>query len=154
MSQVFGWIATLYCGRPLWRTPLLFVVGFLVIFTLGGLTGVMVGVAPFDWQAHDTYFLVAHFHYVLIGGVVFPLFAGLYYWLPKITGRMLSERNGRWQFWLMFVFFNVAFFPMHLSGLLGMPRRVYTYPAGVGLDLPNLISTIGALATPLPTLST
>jgi cytochrome c oxidase subunit I+III len=143
--QVFGWIATLYSGRPLWRTPLLFVVGFLVIFTIGGLTGVMVGVAPFDWQAHDTYFLVAHFHYVLIGGVVFPLFAGLYYWLPKITGRMLSERIGRWQFWLMFVFFNVAFFPMHLSGLLGMPRRVYTYPAGVGLDLPNLISTVGAI---------
>ena len=143
--QIFGWIATLYAGRPVWRTPLLFVVGFLVIFTIGGLTGVMVGVAPFDWQAHDTYFLVAHFHYVLIGGVVFPLFAGLYYWLPKITGRMMSERLGKWHFWLMFVFFNVAFFPMHLSGLLGMPRRVYTYPAGLGLDLPNLISTIGAV---------
>ncbi len=143
--QIFGWIATLYAGRPLWRTPLLFVVGFLVIFTIGGLTGVMVGAAPFDWQAHDTYFLVAHFHYVLIGGVVFPLFAGLYYWLPKITGRLLSERLGRWHFWLMFVFFNVAFFPMHLSGLLGMARRVYTYPTGVGLELPNLISTIGAI---------
>jgi cytochrome c oxidase subunit I+III len=143
--QIFGWIATLYAGRPVWRTPLLFVVGFLVIFTIGGLTGVMVGAAPFDWQAHDTYFLVAHFHYVLIGGVVFPLFAGLYYWLPKITGRLLSERLGKWNFWLMFVFFNVAFFPMHLSGLLGMPRRVYTYPAGLGLELPNLISTIGAV---------
>jgi cytochrome c oxidase subunit I+III len=150
--QIFGWIATIYAGRPVWRTPLLFVLGFLVIFTIGGLTGVMVGAAPFDWQAHDTYFLVAHFHYVLIGGVVFPLFAGLYYWLPKMTGRLMSERIGRWHFWLMFVFFNVAFFPMHLSGLLGMPRRVYTYPAGIGLDLPNLISTIGAVGFALSVL--
>jgi len=143
--QIFGWIATLWAGRPVWRTSLLFVLGFLVIFTIGGITGVMLGVVPFDLQAHDTYFLVAHFHYVLIGGVVFPLFAGLYYWLPKITGRLLNERLGRWNFGLMFVFFNVAFFPMHISGLLGMPRRVYTYPAGLGLELPNLISTIGAL---------
>jgi len=142
--QVFGWIATLWAGRPVWRTPLLFVLGFLVIFTIGGLTGVMVAAVPFDWQAHDTYFVVAHFHYVLIGGVVFPLLAGMYYWLPKITGRLLSERLGRWNFWLMFVFFNVAFFPMHISGLLGMPRRVYTYPAGLGLETLNLVSTIGA----------
>jgi cytochrome c oxidase subunit I+III len=142
--QVFGWIATLWSGRPVWRTPLLFVLGFLVLFTIGGLTGIMVGSVPFDWQAHDSYFLVAHFHYVLIGGVVFPLFAGLYYWLPKVTGRLLDERLGRWNFWVMFVFFNVAFFPMHLSGLLGMPRRVYTYPAGIGLETLNLISTIGA----------
>jgi cytochrome c oxidase subunit I+III len=111
---------------------------------IGGLTGVMVGVVPFDWQAHDSYFVVAHFHYVLIGGVIFPLFAGLYYWLPKITGRLMSERLGKWNFWLMFVFFNVAFFPMHISGILGMPRRVYTYPEGVGLETTNLISTIGA----------
>ena len=142
--QVFGWIATLWTGRPVWRVPLLFVIGFLVIFTIGGLTGVMVASVPFDWQAHDSYFVVAHFHYVLIGGVVFPLFAGLYYWVPKITGRLLSERLGRWNFWLMFVFFNVAFFPMHISGLLGMPRRVYTYSEGMGLDTLNLISTIGA----------
>jgi cytochrome c oxidase subunit I+III len=142
--QVFGWIATLWSGRPVWRTPLLFVLGFLAIFTLGGITGVMVASVPFDWQAHDSYFVVAHFHYVLIGGVVFPLFAGLYYWLPKMTGRLLNERLGRWNFWLMFVFFNIAFFPMHISGLLGMPRRVYTYPAGLGLDTLNLISTIGA----------
>jgi cytochrome c oxidase subunit I+III len=142
--QVFGWIATLWTGRPVWRVPLLFVLGFLVIFTIGGLTGVMVASVPFDWQAHDSYFVVAHFHYVLIGGVVFPLFAGLYYWLPKVTGRLLSERLGRWNFWLMFVFFNVAFFPMHISGLLGMPRRVYTYPEGLGLETLNLISTIGA----------
>ncbi|MGH7509455.1 MAG: cytochrome c oxidase subunit I [Gemmatimonadales bacterium] len=142
--QVFGWIATLWVGRPVWRIPLLFVIGFLVIFTIGGLTGIMVAAVPFDWQAHDTYFVVAHFHYVLIGGVVFPLFAGLYYWLPKMTGRLLSERLGRWNFWLMFVFFNVAFFPMHLSGLLGMPRRVYTYSDGLGLETLNLISTLGA----------
>jgi cytochrome c oxidase subunit I+III len=143
--QVFGWIATLWLGRPVWRTPLLFVLGFLLIFVLGGLTGVMLGAVPFDWQAHDSYFVVAHFHYVLIGGVVFPLVAGLYYWLPKITGRMLSERLGRWNFWVMFVFFNVAFFPMHISGLLGMPRRVYTYQAGLGWDVWNLVSTIGAI---------
>jgi cytochrome c oxidase subunit I+III len=142
--QVFGWIATLWSGRPVWRTPLLFVIGFLVTFTLGGLTGVMVASVPFDWQAHDSYFVVAHFHYVLIGGVVFPLFAGLYYWLPKMTGRLLNERLGRWNFWLMFVFLNVAFFPMHVSGLLGMPRRVYTYQAGLGLETLNLVSTIGA----------
>ena len=142
--QIFGWIATIWSGRPVWRMPLLFVLGFLVIFTIGGLTGVMVASVPFDWQAHDSYFVVAHFHYVLIGGVVFPLFAGLYYWLPKITGRLMNERLGRWNFWLMFIFFNVAFFPMHIAGLLGMPRRVYTYQAGLGLDTLNLISTLGA----------
>ncbi len=92
----------------------------------------MLAIVPFNWQTHDTHFVVGHFHYVLIGGVVFPLFAGLYYWLPKITGRRLDERLGRWNFWVMFVFFNVTFFPMHVAGLLGMPRRVYTYPAGSG----------------------
>ena len=143
--QVLLWISTMWFGRPLWATPMLFVAGFLAIFVLGGLTGVMVAAAPFDAQAHDSYFVVAHFHYVLIGGVVFPLIAGLYYWLPKVTGRMMSERLGKWNFWGMFVFFNVAFFPMHISGLLGMPRRVYTYPAGLGWETTNLISTIGAL---------
>jgi cytochrome c oxidase subunit I+III len=143
--QVFACIATLWLGRPRWHTPLLFVAGFILIFVLGGMTGVMVSVVPFDLQAHDSYFVVAHFHYVLIGGVIFPFFAGLYYWLPKITGRMMSERLGKWNFWMMFVFFNVAFFPMHIAGLLGMPRRVYTYEAGLGWELPNLISTVGAL---------
>jgi cytochrome c oxidase subunit I+III len=143
--QVFCWLATLWLGRPRWTTPMLFVAGFIALFALGGITGVMVAAVAFDMQAHDSYFVVAHFHYVLIGGVVFPLFAGLYYWLPKITGRLMSERLGRWNFWVMFIFFNVAFFPMHLSGLLGMPRRVYTYPEGLGWELPNLISTIGAL---------
>jgi cytochrome c oxidase subunit I+III len=142
--QVVGWVATLWSGRPEWRSPLLFALGGLVIFVLGGITGVMVASPPFDLQAHDTYFVVAHLHYVLIGGSIFPLFAGLYYWLPKITGRMMSERLGLWSAGIMFVGFNTAFFPMHLSGLLGMPRRVYTYPAGAGLDDYNLISTIGA----------
>ena len=143
--QVVGWVATVWTGRPLWRAPLLFALGGLVIFVLGGITGVMVASPPFDQQAHDTYFIVAHLHYVLIGGTIFPLFAGLYYWLPKITGRMMDERLGRWSAGIMFVGFNLAFFPMHLSGLLGMPRRVYTYPAGMGLEVYNLLSTIGAL---------
>jgi cytochrome c oxidase subunit I+III len=142
--QVFAWITTLGAGRPRWHPALLFVAGFLAIFVLGGLTGVMLAAVPFNWQAHDSYFVVAHFHYVLIGGVVFPMFAGLYYWLPKITGRRLDERLGRWNFWLMFVFFNVTFFPMHLTGLLGMPRRVWTYPEGLGWAAGNLVATIGA----------
>jgi cytochrome c oxidase subunit I+III len=142
--QVFAWIATIGRGRPRWHPALLFVVGFLVIFVLGGLTGVMLAAVPFNWQAHDTYFVVAHFHYVLIGGVIFPIFAGLYYWLPKITGRLLNERLGRWNFWLMFVFFNITFFPMHVTGLLGMPRRVWTYGEGLGWSAGNFVSSIGA----------
>jgi cytochrome c oxidase subunit I+III len=142
--QVVGWLATLWSGRPLWRTPLAFALAGLVIFVLGGITGVMVASPPFDFQAHDTYFVVAHLHYVLIGGTIFPLFAGLYYWLPKITGRMMSERLGWWSVGTMFVGFNLTFFPMHMSGLLGMPRRVYTYPAGAGLETYNLLSSIGA----------
>ncbi len=142
--QVLSWITTIYSGRPVWKTPFLFIVGFLILFTLGGITGVMVGVVPFDWQVHDSFFVVAHFHYVLIGGVTFPIFAALYYWLPKFTGRLLNERIGRWHFWLMFIGFNITFFPMHIVGLLGMPRRVYTYQVGFGWDVYNLISTIGA----------
>lgn len=142
--QIFAWLATLWEGRPVWRTPLLYVVGFLFIFVLGGITGVMVGVVPFDWQVHDSYFVVAHFHYVLIGGVTFPIFGAFHYWVPKFSGRMLNERLGQWSFWLNFVGFNVTFFPMHIVGLLGMPRRVYTYPAGSGWEIYNLISTIGA----------
>jgi cytochrome c oxidase subunit I+III len=142
--QVFAWIATIASGRLRWTTPSLFVLGFLFIFTLGGLTGVMVAMVPFDWQAHDTYFVVAHFHYVLVGGMVFPLFAAFYYWAPAFSRRPLSERLGRWTFWLMFAGFNIAFFPMHLSGLMGMPRRVYTYPAVMEWGVLNMISTIGA----------
>ncbi|HEY9507700.1 MAG TPA: cytochrome c oxidase subunit I [Gemmatimonadales bacterium] len=142
--QVVGWVATLWYGRPLWRTPLLFGISGLVIFVLGGITGVMVASPPFDLQAHDSYFVVAHLHYVLIGGTIFPLFAGLYYWLPKMTGRIMDERIGLWSAVVMFVGFNLAFFPMHISGLVGMPRRVYTYPAGAGLETYNLLSSIGA----------
>ena len=141
--QVFAWLATIIGGRPVLRTPFLFVVGFLVVFVIGGLTGVMFAVIPFDQQVTDSYFVVAHFHYVLFGGAVFPIFAGLYYWLPKITGRMLDERLGVASFWLVFVGFNLAFFPMHISGLLGMPRRVYTYPDHMGWGVLNLLSTIG-----------
>jgi cytochrome c oxidase subunit I+III len=143
--QIFVWIATLWRGRPVWKTPLLFIVGFIAIFVVGGVTGTMLGAIAFDQQAHDTHFVVAHLHYVLIGGVVFPFYAMLYYWLPKITGRLLLERLGKIQFWLMFVSFNVTFFPMHVAGLLGMPRRVYTFPEGLGWEPYNLISSAGAM---------
>jgi cytochrome c oxidase subunit I+III len=145
--QVFAWIATLWNGRPVVRTPLLFILGFLFIFVLGGLTGVMVALVPFDWQVHDTHFVVAHLHYVLFGGMVFPLFAGLYYWLPLVSGRQLSELASRLVFWLIFVGFNLTFLPMHLTGLLGMPRRVYTYAEGLGWELLNLVSTVGGFLT-------
>jgi cytochrome c oxidase subunit I+III len=140
--QVFAWIATLWEGKPLLRMPMLFILGFLFIFVIGGLTGVMVAAVPFDWQVHDTYFVVAHFHYVLIGGMVFPLFAALYYWTPFVTGRLLSEQRGRFAFWLMFIGFNAAFLPMHLTGLRGMPRRVYTYPGNLGWNALNLASSV------------
>jgi cytochrome c oxidase subunit I len=142
--QIFCWIATLWGGKPQFKTPLLFVIGFLVIFVLGGLTGVMLASVPLDTQVHDSYFVVAHFHYVLIGGAVFPLIAGVYYWFPKISGRMLSERLGQWNFALAFVGFNLAFFPMHILGLMGMPRRVYTYPADSGWGPLNMLSSGGA----------
>ncbi|MCB0083294.1 MAG: cbb3-type cytochrome c oxidase subunit I, partial [Caldilineaceae bacterium] len=142
--QIFAWITTIWYGRPVWKTPLLFVIGFLVTFIIGGLTGVMVGVVPFDWQVHDSYFVVAHFHYVLIGGVTFPIFAALYYWIPFFTTRLMNERLGQWNFWLFFIGFHITFFPMHFVGFLGMPRRVYTYEAGQGWDIYNIISTIGA----------
>ncbi len=141
--QIFAWLATIWEGRPVWKTPFLFVVGFLALFVLGGITGVMVASVPFDLQAHDSYFVVGHLHYVLIGGVAFPMFAGVYYWLPKFTGRLLNERLGKWNFWLLFIGVNVTFFPMHIVGLMGMPRRIYTYPAGLGWETYNLISTIG-----------
>ena len=142
--QVFAWIATLANGRLQWKTPALFVLGFLVIFVLGGLTGVMLAIVPFDWQVHDTYFVVAHLHYVLFGGMVFPLFAAFYYWAPFVSRTALSERLGRWVCALMFFGANVAYFPMHLTGLAGMPRRVYTYRADLGWDWLNFISTVGA----------
>jgi cytochrome c oxidase subunit I+III len=143
-TQIFAWIATLWGSRPRMATPLLFVLGFIFIFMLGGVTGVMVASVPFNTQVHDTHFVVAHFHYVLIGGVVFPIFGGLYYWLPQIAGLLLDERLGRWNFWLTFIGFNLTFFPMHISGLRGMPRRVFTYQEGAGLAELNLLSTLGS----------
>jgi cytochrome c oxidase subunit I len=142
--QIFCWLATIWDGRPRLQVPMLYVIGFIVTFVIGGLTGVIVAAVPLDLQLHDTYFIVAHFHYVLIGGAVFPLLGILTYWYPKITGRMMSETLGKISFWMVFLGFQLAFFPMHFSGLLGMPRRVYTYPAGLGLELPNLLSTVGA----------
>ena len=142
--QIFAWISTIFFGRPVWTTAFHYIVGFLVTFVLGGISGIMVGVVPFDWQVHDSYFVVAHFHYVLIGGVTFPVFGAFYYWFPLFTGRKLSERMGKWNFWLTFAGFHITFFPMHIVGLLGMPRRVYTYQEGIGWDIYNQISTIGA----------
>lgn len=142
--QVFAWIATLWGSNPQFKTPLLFALGFVFLFVLGGLTGVMVAIVPFNQQIHDTYFVVAHFHYVLIGGVLFPIFSGIYYWLPKMTGKLLTPRLGQLNFWLTFIGFNLTFFPMHIMGFLGMARRVYTYPQSLELDGYNLVATCGA----------
>jgi cytochrome c oxidase subunit I+III len=142
--QIFAWLATMLTGRPVLKTPFLYVLGFVVVFVIGGLTGVMFAAVPFDQQTTDSYFVVAHFHYVLFGGAVFPIFAGIHYWFPKMSGRMYHELAGQVSFWLVFVGFNLTFFPMHISGLLGMPRRVYTYPSGLGWEAYNLLSTIGS----------
>jgi len=143
--QIFCWLATLWTGRLVFRTPLLFTLAFFFVLVLGGMTGLMLASVPLDLQVHDTYFVVAHLHYVLIGGAVFPLFGAVYYWYPKITGRLMSERLGRWNFWLFFIGFNVTFFPMHLLGLHGMPRRVYTYAASMGWGPLNLLATAGGV---------
>jgi cytochrome c oxidase subunit I+III len=142
--QIFAWLATMRRGRVRLSTPMWYLLAFFFTFVLGGLTGVMLAVVPFDWQAHDSYFVVAHLHYVLIGGMLFPVFAAVYYWAPVVSGKPMSERLGRWSCALMFIGFNVAFFPMHITGMLGMPRRVYTYAAGLGWDGLNMVSTIGA----------
>jgi cytochrome c oxidase subunit 1 len=147
--KIFNWIGTLWGGSIQFKTPLYFAVGFIAMFIMGGLSGVMHAVAPADLQQTDTYFVVAHFHYVLFGGSIFALTAGAYYWWPKMFGRMLNETLGKVHFWLMLIGFNVTFFPMHFVGLLGMPRRVYTYPAGLGFEQYNQLSTIGAFVLAL-----
>ena len=141
---VFAWIATIWLGRPVFKTPFLFFAGFVILFVIGGLSGVMTAAVPLDWQLNETYFIVAHLHYVLLGINVFPVVGGIYYWFPKFTGRMMDEKIGKWSFWVMFIGFNVGFFPMHLAGLLGMPRRIYTYSSRMGWDGVNLITTIGS----------
>jgi cytochrome c oxidase subunit 1 len=142
--QIFCWLATLWDGRPVFRTPLLFVLGFIATFVMGGLTGVMVASVPFDTQVHDTYFVVAHFHYVLIGGAVFPLLGAVYYWFPKFTGRLMSERIGKVVFGLIFAGTHLTFLPMHFLGLMGMPRRVYTYQPDLPWSALNLFVSASA----------
>ncbi len=142
--SIFALVATVLCGRLLRAVPMLYMVGAFALFVIGGLTGVMLALVPFDVQAHDSYFVVAHLHYVLIGGMLLPVIGGLYYYFPLMTDRRLSDRLGRIAFWLLFAGFNITFLPMHLTGLLGMPRRVYTYPSANGIDELNLLSSIGA----------
>jgi len=142
--QLFAWITTIVTGKPRFKTPLLWIIGFIVLFMLGGLSGVSFAAIPFDQQLTDTYYVVAHFHYVIFGAAVFPILGGMFYWFPKVTGRMYHERWGQASFWLSFAGMNLTFFPMHIVGLLGMPRRDYTYPGGMGWTGWNMIETIGA----------
>ncbi|MFN2525498.1 MAG: cytochrome c oxidase subunit I [Actinomycetota bacterium] len=142
--QVFAWLATMVKGRPVLKTPMLYIIGFIATFVIGGVTGVMFSAIPFDQATTDSYFVVAHLHYVLVGGAVFPMLAALFHWGPKMIGRLLDERLGKLSFWLVFLGFNLNMFPLHISGLLGQPRRTYTYQAGLGWDGYNLVSTIGA----------
>jgi cytochrome c oxidase subunit 1 len=141
--KLFNWIATMWGGKIRLATPMLFCIAFLFQFLIAGLTGIMLAVAPFDWQLSDSYFVVAHFHFVLVGSLLFTIFAGIYYWFPKVTGRMLSEKLGKWHFWLFFIGFHLTFDTMHIPGLLGMPRRIYTYEASRGWGTLNLICTLG-----------
>ena len=143
--KIFNWLGTIWGGKLRFKVPMLFSLAFLFQFLIAGLTGIMLGVAPFDWQLTDTYFVVAHFHYVLIGAIVFMIFAAIYYWFPKATGRMLNERLGRWHFWLFLIGFHLTFDTLHFAGLHGMPRRIYTYQAGRGLETFNLIASIGVI---------
>jgi cytochrome c oxidase subunit 1 len=142
--KVFNWIATLWRGNISFRAPMLFALGFLGLFIIGGLSGIVVGNYPVDYQVQDSYYVVAHFHFTLFGGMAFATFAGLYYWFPKMTGRMYDERLARLHFWLLFIGFNLTFIPQHMLGLMGMPRRIYTYDRGGLFEDYNLVSTIGA----------
>ena len=142
--QIFAWLATLAHGKPRWSLPMLYVFGFFFVFVCGGLTGIMLAMVPFDWQAHDTYFVVAHLHYVVAGALAFPMLAGMYYWLPLLTGRTTVRGLSTLAFWLVFVGFNLTFFMMHLTGLMGMPRRVYTFYGDEGWNWLNLLSSVGS----------
>jgi cytochrome c oxidase subunit I len=142
--KIFNWIATLWRGQIVYKTALYFAAALPGLFVIGGISGVILAIFPVDWQLHDTYFVVAHFHYVLFGGGVFGLFGGLYYWFPKMTGRLMSESLGKLSFWLMFIGFNATFLPQHSAGLSGMPRRIYDYSEELDVTVYNLISTIGA----------
>ena len=146
---VFAWIATIWTGRPVHTTGFLYFAGFVITFTIGGLSGFMTAMVPIDLQLTDTYFVVAHLHYVLIGINLFGVLGGLFYWFPKMTGRLLDERLGKWSFWTVFIGFNVTFFPMHITGLMGMPRRIYTYPSNIGWDTLNMITSLGSLVLAL-----
>ncbi|WP_377889410.1 cytochrome c oxidase subunit I [Alkalihalobacillus sp. R86527] len=150
--KIFNWLFTMWGGKVSFPTANLFAVGFIPSFVLGGMTGVMLSVPPADYQYHDSYFVVAHFHYVIVGGVIFGLFAGFYYWWPKIFGTVLNEFLGKLHFWLFFIGFHLTFFPMHFLGLMGMPRRVYTYLSGQSLDEANFAATIGAFLMGLATI--
>jgi cytochrome c oxidase subunit 1 len=141
--KIFNWIATMWGGKIILKTPMLFCIAFLFQFLIAGLTGIMLSAAPFDWQLGNSYFVVAHFHYVIVGGILFTLFGAFYYWFPKMSGRMYNETHGKWHFWLFFIGFHLTFDFMHVPGLLGMPRRIYTYEPGRGWDIWNLICTIG-----------
>ena len=142
--QLFAWIATIMSGRPQFKTPLLFIIGFIIFFIIGGLSGVMLAAIPFDQQVHDTYFVIAHFHFVIFGAAVFPILGGMYFWFPKVTGRMYNETVGKISFWTTFVGTFVTFFPMHILGLMGMIRRNYTYPPGLGFSTLNALETVAA----------
>jgi cytochrome c oxidase subunit 1 len=142
--KIFNWIATMWGGKLRFATPMLFCIAFILQFLVAGLTGIMLSVAPFDWQLHNSYFVVAHFHYVIVGAILFAVFAGFYYWYPKVTGRMLSERLGKLHFWFFVIGFHLTFDVMHIPGILGMPRQIYTYEADRGWGTLNLIITIGA----------
>ncbi|MBV9084480.1 MAG: cbb3-type cytochrome c oxidase subunit I, partial [Acidobacteriaceae bacterium] len=141
--KIFNWTATMYGGKITFRTPMLFCCAFLLQFLVAGLTGIMLATAPFDWQLNNSYFLIAHFHFTLLLGLVFGLFAGMYYWFPKVSGRMYSETLGKWHFWLFVIGANLTFIPLHVAGWLGMPRRIYTYPPGRGWEIWNLLASIG-----------
>jgi cytochrome c oxidase subunit 1 len=143
--KIFNWLGTMWGGKIRFTIPMMFCVGFLFQFLIAGLTGIMLSAAPFDWQLGNSYFVVAHFHYVLIGGLVFTIFGALYYWFPKISGRMFSDTLGRWHFWLFLIGFHMTFDFMHIPGVLGMPRRIYTYEAGRGWDTWNLIVSLGVI---------